>query len=263
MAERTSRPWFRLLRASKVESRAARSAAEERQLWALHARAAEGVKAASGAAARVATHAAKQRASLDAALDRARTAQARVRELAVVLRRVADLVTRLDLVALNASLEGARYGEGLGRALGTVGGEVRGLAGRSSDVVRELEGELNELDGDLGTVFGDVGTAREAAFALTEEAARAASSSGDAERALGELDERLRRATGSDPETSKALAEATEHARALVSALGTLSGSVPRGLVVAALRPVLEPLDRLLDGEPTDPEPDGPGGAGT
>ena len=63
---------------------------------------------------------------------------------------------------------------------------------------------------------------------------------------MSDLGERLRRATGSDPETARAVAQATEHARALVTALGTLSGRVPRALLTNALRPVLEPLVRSL-----------------
>jgi hypothetical protein len=59
----------------------------------------------------------------------------------------------------------------------------------------------------------------------------------------------MRKTTGSDPETARAVAEATEHARALVSALGALSGKVPRGIVVGALRPMLDPLARLLEGD--------------
>ena len=42
---------------------------------------------------------------------------------------------------------------------------------------------------------------------------------------------------------------ATEHARELVSALGTLSGKVPHALIEGALRPVLEPLQRLLEND--------------
>jgi hypothetical protein len=67
--------------------------------------------------------------------------------------------------------------------------------------------------------------------------------------ALVDIADRLRKTTGSDPETARAIGEATDHARALVAALGTLSGKVPQALVVSALRPVLEPLSRMLDGE--------------
>ena len=48
------------------------------------------------------------------------------------------------------------------------------------------------------------------------------------------------------------LREALEHARQLVIALGALSGKAPRGLVVGALRPVLEPLMRAVLDEADD-----------
>jgi hypothetical protein len=70
----------------------------------------------------------------------------------------------------------------------------------------------------------------------------------EAERSIVELGARLQEATGSDPETAKLVAQANEHARALVSslsALGALGGKDPK-LVLAALRPVLGPLSRLL-----------------
>ncbi|MGH7437812.1 MAG: hypothetical protein ACRENE_19210, partial [Polyangiaceae bacterium] len=71
--------------------------------------------------------------------------------------------------------------------------------------------------------------------------------------ALADVGERVRRATGSDPEAVRAIAEASERARALVLALSAVAGKVPRALLVAALRPALEPLAALLadgDGEP-------------
>jgi len=97
-------------------------------------------------------------------------------------------------------------------------------------------------------VHGSLDRAREAFAEVAQEAAKVGGASADAERALVEIGERLEKTTGSDPETARAIAEAAEHARALVSALTTLSGKVPQSLVLAALRPVLEPLARLLEG---------------
>ncbi len=90
---------------------------------------------------------------------------------------------------------------------------------------------------------------RESSAEASQEAARVGSAAVDAERALGELNARLRSATGSDPETARAIADAMDHARALVSALAVATAKAPRALVLAALRPVLEPLFRLVEGE--------------
>jgi hypothetical protein len=69
------------------------------------------------------------------------------------------------------------------------------------------------------------------------------------------MGERVKKTTGSDPEAVRALAEASERARALVTALASLSGKVPRALLVGALRPVLEPVARLLVEEDEGAEP--------
>jgi hypothetical protein len=42
------------------------------------------------------------------------------------------------------------------------------------------------------------------------------------------------------------VAEAAEHAKALVTALSRLSGKVPRQLLLSALKPLLDPLARIL-----------------
>ena len=84
---------------------------------------------------------------------------------------------------------------------------------------------------------------------VTQDAARAAGAASDAESALLDMGERVKKTTGSDPEAVRALAEAAEHARLLMASLGAVSNKVPRALLVGALRPVLEPLARLLADE--------------
>jgi hypothetical protein len=56
----------------------------------------------------------------------------------------------------------------------------------------------------------------------------------------------------------RAIAEASERARALVLALGALSGKVPRALVIGALSPALESLAAFL--AEGDPDPGHEGG---
>src|SRR5437868_1153877 len=83
-----------------------------------------------------------------------------------------------------------------------------------------------------GGLVGRLEEARNPGAEASGEAARAQAASSEAERALGDVQNRLRKATGSDPEIVHAVTEAAEHARALVASLGTLTGRVPRSLLL-------------------------------
>lgn len=255
--DRTKSSFLTLLRRTAKSAQAsvgARSASDENALWGVYERSAARARESSEAAQRLAGTIAKQRSAVDAAADRTRVVGTRAQELMAAARRVLDGFERLGIVALNAGLEGARLGETAGRALLLVAEEVRGNAARGADASRELAALLTELATELGQLQAQVGHARDASADVAHEATRAATAFAEVEKALGEVGERLRKATGSDPEQARAVAEAAEHARALVNALATLSGKVPRTLLVSALRPVLEPLVRLL-AEDDDEEP--------
>jgi hypothetical protein len=250
--EKPKRRIFRLLRrGARDAGRAAgvRDPAEESALWGSHQRASIAVRETGEAAQRIASHVAKQRGVVDALADRARGVSARSSELAASFNRLKETFARLELVALNAGLEGARLGEGPGQALGLVSDEIRAQATRGSETCRELGVALVEIGTELTQVHGNLDRAREVSAEVAQEAARVGGASVDAERALAEMGDRLKSTTGSDPETVRAISDATDHARALVAALAGLSGKAPQTLVIAALRPVLEPLLRLLEGE--------------
>jgi hypothetical protein len=171
---------------------------------------------------------------------------------------VLDAFDRLGLVALNAGLEGARVGEAEGRQLALVGEEVRDQSARGGDAGRDLAANLAQLAGDLGQLEVQIGQAQTVVAEITQESARAAGASSDAEAALLDAAERIKRATGSDPETVRALAEAGERARALIASLTALRDKVPRKLLVGVLRPAVEPLETLLaDGDPDDDSAEG------
>jgi methyl-accepting chemotaxis protein len=253
-ADNSKRRLFRLLRRTRPPTNTGtRSVVEESALWGAHQRAALAIRDSGEAAQRIASHIAKQRGTVDALADRARAVSARAQDLSGSFSRILDAFARLELVALNAGLEGARMGEGASQAMGLVAEEVRAQATRGSEASRELSTTLAEIGSELLQVNASLDRAREGAAEVAQEAARVGGASADAERALVDMGDRLRKATGSDPESARAIAEAAEHARALVSALGLLSGKVPQAVVVAALRPVLEPLSRLLDGEDEEP----------
>ncbi len=248
--DKPKRRLFRLLRrGAKSSAGSGRTVAEEGALWASHQRAENAVRETGEAAQRIASHVAKQRSVVDALADRARGVSARSADLSTGFARLTETFARLELVALNAGLEGARLGEGPGQALGLVSDEIRAQATRGSEACRELGTALGEIGSELTQVHSSLDRAREASAEVAQEAARAFGASSDAERALAEIAERLEKTTGSDPETARAIAEATDHARSLVAALGALHGRAPQSVVVSALRPVLDPLLRLLDGE--------------
>jgi len=248
--EKPKRRLFRLLRRGPRETAAStRSVVEEGALWSAHQRVASSVRESGEAAQRIASHVAKQRGMVDALADRARGVAGRTTDLNAGFARLADAFARLELVALNAGLEGARLGEGGGRALGLVAEEVRAEAQRGSEACRDLGVALGEVGSELVQVHASLDRAREASSEVAQEAARASGSASDAERALVEVGERLRKTTGMNPELARAVADATEHARALVAELVALRAHAPPPVVLSALRPVLEPLLRMLEGE--------------
>ncbi len=254
MAEKNR--FFRLWRRGTSGSKgAARSITEEGALWASHARASEEATKAAEAAERAASSTAKQRATLDAGTDEARAVSTRSEELQRQVARLADAFERLNVIALNAGLEGARLGEVGGKALSLVSSEVRSHADRGVETAREVGRTIAESTRELATLTSRFDEARGHGADITQHASLAAASAAESSRALADLGERLRTATGSDPETAQAIAQATEHARALVVALGALSGRVPRALLASALRPMLEPLVRSLIEDEGEDEP--------
>jgi methyl-accepting chemotaxis protein len=257
----SKRRYIRLLRRSAKSpptSAASRVAVEENAFWLSHERAMLRAREAGEAAQGIASVVAKQRAAVDAIADRARAVSGRAQELSAIFARIGEAFERLGLVALNAGLEGARLGESAGRAVLLVSDEVRTHALRGGENLRELTFTLSEMAQELSLLVASFEGPRAAAGEMAQQAALAAGASADAERALGEIDARMRKATGSDPETSRAIAEATERAHALVQSISDLGGRVPPEVLLQALRPMLEPLVRLVaEEDAATPVPDG------
>ncbi|NOU26643.1 MAG: hypothetical protein HOO96_01950 [Polyangiaceae bacterium] len=243
--EKPQRRLLRLLR-RRPKAKPARDSADQNSLWIAHERAVTSVREVGEATQRIASNLAKQRGAVDGIADRARAIASRSSELSQSLRRVHEVFERLAVLALNASLEGARQPEGVGQPLLLIGDEVRSHAARGTELARELESAFGDVTGELAQIGASVESTKDTSHEASSESARAGSAASNAERALQEVRESLRRTTGTDPETMRALAEAAEHARALVTSLGTLSGKVPEGLVASVLRPAVEPLLRLL-----------------
>jgi methyl-accepting chemotaxis protein len=196
------------------------------------------------------------RGSLDALGERQRAIASRILDMRSAATRLADTESRLGVVALNAGLEGARI-EGLaGRALVMLADEVRSLLSRATSATSELSTGLEEMHVDVTKLDAQLGDVRTSGGQLTEEASRSLNAAHDADGALSELGDQLRRATGVDPELAAAVESAQTHARDLVAALTLVSSRAQGTLAAAALRPIIEPIGRLLDqldvGEPED-----------
>ena len=239
---------FRLLkRAGKATP--SPSVHDEHALWLLHERTLVTLREGAQAGERVQGHIAKQRGAIEAAADRTRALSRRSTDLSAGLLRVSESLDRLNMVALNASLEGSRLGEAGGRALRVVGDEIRALLLRTSEALKESSSSVNEVSSELDALQGSIERARQSAAEVSDDAGVSQSSLAHTERSLVEMGERIRRATGSDPETIRAISEAAEHARALVVSITALSGRVPSAIIASTLRPVLEALARLLPDE--------------
>jgi methyl-accepting chemotaxis protein len=218
-------------------------------VWLGHQRALAVAREATESTQRIASNVAKQRGAVEAVADRARAAAVRAQELSTSFARVVDAFERLGLVALNAGLEGARLGESVGRSLLLVSDEVRAQAARGGENARDLGAMLGEVGSELAQLNANLEQVRESSAEVSHEAARASAANAEVDRALLAMEPGLRKATASDPETMMAIAEAGEQARALMTSLASLSGKVPRALLVSALRPMLDPLSRVLEGD--------------
>lgn len=248
--------FLKLLRRTATSQKGGARGVDENALWAAHERAASAARVVIESTQRVGAQLAKQRGAADGAVDQAKNLTSRVQEVERAAARTVDVLERLSVVALNASLEAVRMGEAPGRPLALVSDEVRAHAERGADGARLLIQATRDLSTEISALAARVEDARTPAIEIASETSRAQAAAGDVERALSDVQEKLRAATGSDPETLRAMGEASEHAKALVASLGKLSGRVPRALLVGALAPLVEPLTRALGEDEAEGEGD-------
>jgi methyl-accepting chemotaxis protein len=194
----------------------------------------------------------RQASLSEGAIDRVRAGRTRSRELREGISRVSQVLERIEIVALNASLEAARLGDSRGLPLTLIADEVKGHVLRGLAGVEDLATAVDETERELGRCETQIELASTVAGEAGQQAARIQDGARIAFDAVEDFATKLRVATGSDAETSEALAAAVDHARSLADALSKLAGRVPRALLVAALRPVLEPLFGLVDDDARD-----------
>jgi hypothetical protein len=251
MSTPKKRRFMDVLRRARTPSRAARLPIDDAALWASHDRVKAGVFEAQRSTEQAVAKTAHQRSQLDGCIERVALVSGRLEAAVAQAKKIADVYDRLNVVALNAALEGARAADGHGRPLMLLADEVRTSVGRGIDIARDLERSASELRDEVSGLADRVSRAQEACVDVGKESSGTKASLADTDAALRDLAARIKKATGVAPETAKHVAEAAEHAQKLSSALSLLDSTrgLPeeRGKTALLLAPVLAPLVKLLD----------------
>ncbi|MFO0549345.1 MAG: hypothetical protein U0271_13210 [Polyangiaceae bacterium] len=243
---RTRRRWLEVLRRSTHSvSDDGRERLEAAAIWDARERAARAAQETARIGERIAATAARQRASVESAQERATALASRGETLTADLRRVTDSLDRLSVVGLNAGLEGARTAEPAGRALTVVGEEVRAHVTRATEAAKVLETHMGEAFQIATDLSQRMDRAQREAQELSQESSHIKPTLQECLVGLGEIEAQLRRATGLDPESARQLAAAAEHAKGLLTALTALE-SAGAAEATRALAPVLGPVVKLL-----------------
>ena len=219
---------------------------DDAALWNAEEQAVRSIGESSARAERLAAAVARQRASIDAAAERANLVAARAEGLTSSAARVTESFERLGVIALNSGLEGARLPEPQGRALLLLSEEIRANVRRGADASAQLARVVDEIGGESIEARRQLERARAEVNDVGQEAAQLQAAAQQATQSIKDLSARLRRASGVDPEVARAVAVATEHARGLMTALSTLTTAAREAPVMSALKPVIGPLVRLL-----------------
>ncbi|MBI5538136.1 MAG: hypothetical protein HY898_35770 [Deltaproteobacteria bacterium] len=218
----------------------------EAQLWHAHEKSTASATQVVEATGGLAAASGRQRKLVDTLLETARTAQARADEIGPALVRVTETLERLRLVALNVGLEGSRMGDAAGRSLTMVSDEVRTYVERGVEALHDTRALVEEVGPTAGHVAEHAEALRQSEADLGGEILRVQSLAQETSRSVEEIGRWARKLSETDPETATILARAAEHARGLVSDLSLLKSATQTELARAVLRPIIEPLVRLL-----------------
>ena len=219
----------------------------EAHLWQAHEAATGAATQLVEAAGTLTANSARQRKTVETLLDMARATHARIEELGPALARAVEMLERLRLVALNVGLEGSRLGDAAGRSLTLVSDEVRAYVERGNEALNDARSLVEEVGPATAQVVERADQVRVAETELGGEVARLQSLAQDTARSVEEIGAWATRLSETDPETATILARAGDHARALMSDLSLLKSSTQSELARTMLRPLIDPLSRLLE----------------
>lgn len=164
-------------------------------------------------------HAARQRVALDRALEEARRAGDRARELAPWVEEVSTSAERIEVLALNAGIEGVRAGGESARAMISLGEEIRRLAQRASTSAESLAASVGTIERAMVASVARLEEARASSSALGAEATRASASIEGARGSLDQLRETLAQYRLLDDDTEAMVGAVTTAAERLASEL--------------------------------------------
>lgn len=193
--------------------------------------------------------AARQAAEIEGLLEGGERLALRGRDLRTSVQELRDTLERGRLSTLNAALEGARLGEVAGKALLAMTDEVRGVLGRSADVLDEHATRIAELERERERLLLALGPLADAARAVANEVSRSVERNRTQRDALAELALELRQQLGVDPELGGLLSRAEREAQDL---LDTLSALEARGAVGEA-RDLRERVAAIVKGRTEQP----------
>lgn len=206
-----------------------RASLSEAALSATHGRAESSLLQVVQQVERLASTSARFKVTLDAASTRQRSAVSRATDARSTLTRLNDALARLNVLGLNAGLEGARIDGIAGKALLMVADELRSLTARAAGAIADIGGTLDELSAELVQLEGQLGEARGSAAQLSDASTTAMGAAHETQRSMGALGDLLATQTGLDAETAAAIARAEEQTLALRRSLQALTERSAQG----------------------------------
>jgi twitching motility protein PilJ len=130
-------------------------------------------------------------------------------EISKIVNVIAQIASRTNLLALNASIEAARAGES-GRGFAIVADEVRQLADRAAKASKEIEGIVLQIQSETGSVMTAMEEGTQQVIQGTKLAEQAKRSLDDIIQVSGQIDGLVRSitsATVEQTETARSMAQ--------------------------------------------------------
>ncbi len=238
--------WFEVLkRTTGLDQGEPRPALDDAALWSAHERIAKSLSDSDRLAERVTAAAARQRTSFDAARERALHLEGELRAVPHDVDELRAVAQKLEVLALNAGLEGARTADAHGRALSLLAEDIRAQLTRANDSLHDLDLRMTEVRHTVDDLALKLEAQSREVQELGQDANLLKAASSQGVNASAELELRLRKATGIDPAVAKLVAAAGDHAKGLLAALTNLDGAGASD-AARSLAPTLAPVLRVL-----------------